>query len=279
MPRLFCFGFGYCAAHLADALMPEGWAVAGTKRAASDIPAIHVFDGTAPMADLSALEGTTHLLLSIPPAGTGDPVLRFHAADLAALPGLEWIGYLSATSVYGDSGGGWVDEDSDPNPCAERGLNRLQAEIQWLDFGAQSGVPVQIFRLAGIYGPGRSVFDRIRAGRAQRIDAPDILFSRIHVDDIVRVLRASIAAPSGGTVYNLADDEPAVSAEIVEYGYRLLGLVPPPMVALADAGLGEMGKSFYAESRRVRNDRIKDVLGVTLKYPNYRAGLRAILNG
>ena len=185
---------------------------------------------------------------------------------------------LFRSSVYGDTSGDWVDESFTPNPGTKRGIDRLSAEQEWLDFGVRAGVPVQIFRLSGIYGPGRSVFDRINAGLAKHIYAPATYFSRIHVEDIIQVILASISSPRPGALYNLADDEPTTSSEIIEYGYKLMGRSPPPAISLADSGLSEIGKTFYKESRRVNNDRIKRELGVKLLFPNYRLGLDAIFN-
>jgi nucleoside-diphosphate-sugar epimerase len=226
------------------------------------------------MADAPAvLRGVTHLLSSVPPDADGDPVLRHHAADLAALPGLAWVGYLSTTGVYGDRQGGWVDEDSNLTPGTERGRRRLAAERAWL----ASGLPVHLFRLAGIYGPGRNQLAGLRAGTAQRIDKPGQVFSRIHVDDIATVLAASIACPSPGRAYNVCDNEAAPPAEVVAHAAGLLGMAPPPLVPFATAELSPMARSFYADSKRVDNARIKAELGVALRYPTYREGLAALL--
>lgn len=275
MPRLFCFGLGYTARRLAGRLAEDGWEVAGTSR--TEGVATCRWDGGGPLADPGVLAGATHILVSIPPGEGGDPVLVHHAEDIAALPGLQWLGYLSSTSVYGDTGGRRVDESA---PCAAtspRGRRRIAAESAWLARWRAQGVPVHIFRLAGIYGPGRSALDQVRAGTARRIDRPDRLFSRAHVDDIAAVLRASMGSPHPGAVYNVCDDEPAPGADVVAFACRLLGVAPPPLVAFDDAALSPMARSFYADNRRVRNDRIRTELGVALRYPDYRAGLRAIL--
>lgn len=270
--RLFCFGLGYSAAVLASDVTAQGWQVSGTSRTARS--GIHAFDGRQPMAEApTALAGTTHLLISIPPDAQGCPVLRHHLADLTALPTLAWVGYLSTTGVYGDHQGGWVDETTTPKPGQLRSIQRLAAEREWL----ASGLPVQIFRLAGIYGPGRSALDRLRAGDARRIDKPGHLFSRIHVTDIARVLQASMARPDPGAIYNVCDDEPAESGVVIEEAARLLNLPAPPAIPFDQAVLTPMAASFYAESRLVRNDRIKRELGVELACPTYREGLRAIL--
>ncbi|NQV83104.1 MAG: SDR family oxidoreductase [Rhodospirillales bacterium] len=286
--RLFCFGLGYSAGRLARSLMADGWSVVGTcqsegRRAelATDGITAHVFDGEAPLADaVGCLAGATHLLSSIPPprdgggdVGDSDPVLALHGNAIRAAKTLEWIGYLSSTGVYGDTGGGRVDETSPVNPSSERSRMRARAEAEWLSLGAHA------FRLAGIYGPGRSVLDQARAGRARRIEKPGHKFSRIHVDDIAAVVRASMARSEPGAVYNVCDNEAASPAEVNGFAYELLGLAPPPVIAFEDAvkTMSPMGLTFWQDNRLIDNRRIKDELGVQLAYPDYRAGLRAIL--
>ena len=287
MSRLFCFGLGFSALTLADRLIGDGWSVAGTCRsedkrdrlAARGIEA-HLFDRDRPLDDpAAALAGTTHLLSSVPPGGAGDPVLDQHAADIAALAdnGLGWVGYLSTTGVYGDRDGGWVDERSALEPTGERGRRRLAAERGWLSLGAESGLAVHLFRLSGIYGPGRSALDTVRRGRAKRVDKPGQVFNRIHVDDIASILQASIAHPNPGAAYNCADDEAAPPQEVIAHACTLLGVEPPPLVPFEEAELSDMARSFYADNKLVRNDRIKAELGVTLMYPTYRDGLAAQL--
>jgi nucleoside-diphosphate-sugar epimerase len=286
-PRLFCFGLGYTARVLAAALMGEGWTVAGTCRdeatradlAADGIDAF-LFDRDRPLDDTgAALDGATHLLSSVPPDAEGDPVLARHAGAIAAMKGLAWAGYLSSTGVYGDTGGAAVDETAAVNPTSERGRRRAEAEDGWLDLWRATGVPVHVFRLSGIYGPGRSVLDAVRAGQARRIDKPGHLFARIHVDDIAAVLRASMARPDPGAVYNVCDDEPAPAADVVAFACELLGVDAPPLVPYPQAAgeMSPMALSFWRDNRRVDNSRIKGELGVRLKFPDYRAGLRAVL--
>ena len=279
--RLFCFGLGYSAGALARALSGAGWSIAGTSREGGIGPAgspLLRFTRGAPLADFrAALAGTTHLLVSVPPDAAGDPVLAEHESDIARLSGLAWLGYLSTTGVYGDRAGGWVDEDSPLAPAGERGARRVAAEQGWLDLHRRFGLPVHVFRLAGIYGPGRSALDTVRGGRAQRIDKPGQVFSRIHVADIVQVLRASMAKPAPGRVYNLCDDDPAAPEAVIAYACHLLGVPAPPLVPFAEAELSPMARSFYAESKRVANRRIKEELGVRLLYPSYRDGLAALL--
>ena len=279
MARLFAFGFGYCARALARRLAEEGIASVGTVRDA-DGSGVVGFGRGRPLP-AGALEGATHLLVSIPPDERGDVVLdEAREAIAAAAPRLAWIGYLSTIGVYGDAGGGWVDETTPPAPHSDRTKRRVAAETAWLELGRMVNVPAHIFRLAGIYGPGRSVLDDIRAGTARRIAKPGHAFGRIHVDDIAATLAASMARPErdigAGAVYNVADDEPAEPAAVVEFACALLGVEPPPAIAFAEANLGPLAASFWAGSRRVRNDKIKRELGVTLAYPTYREGLRAI---
>lgn len=282
-PRLFVFGLGYSAGVLATRLRADGWSIAGTTRtearraelAAAGIDA-YLFERGHPLADPSAaLAGTTHLLLSVPPDERGDPVLQVHGGAIAGLASLDWAGYLSTTGVYGDTGGAWVGEAAWLRPSGERAQRRVTAERGWLDLYRQFGLPLHVFRLPGIYGPGRSALDQLRAGTARRIDKPGQVFSRVHVDDIAATLCASMAKPNPGAIYNVADDLPAPSHEVVAYAAGLLGVEPPPLIPFEAADLSPMAASFYADNRRVRNDRIKRELGVRLHFPDYRAGLAA----
>jgi nucleoside-diphosphate-sugar epimerase len=280
--HLFCFGLGFSALALARRLLAKGWQVTGTCRSADKAAALRregispvVYgDGTA-ITDLPArLAAATHLLSSVPPDDEGDSVLRDHGAEIAAAaPALAWIGYLSTTGVYGDRAGGWVDEASALEPTGERGRRRVEAEAAWRALPN----PAHLFRLAGIYGPGRSALDTVREGRARRIIKPGQVFSRIHVEDIAAVLEASIAHPAPGTAYNVCDDDPADPAEVIAFACGLLGVAPPPPILFEQANLSPMARSFYDDNKRVRNDRIKQELGVVLQYPDYRAGLRALL--
>ena len=282
--HLFCFGLGYTALMLARRLIASGWVVTGTCRSTerqallreSGFSAV-LFDRNRPV-DATALNGVTHLLVSIPPDAAGDPVLALHGSDIATLAGrLSWLGYLSTTGVYGDRGGGWVDETAELLPTGERGRRRVTAEQGWLELWRDRGAPVHIFRLAAIYGPGRSAFDALRAGTAKRIDKPGQVFSRIHVEDLASVLSASMERPRPGAVYNVCDDDPAAPEAVVTHAAELLGMAPPPLVPLGAAELSPMARSFYDDNKRVANRVIKTELGVTLRYPDYRAGLVAIL--
>jgi nucleoside-diphosphate-sugar epimerase len=282
--KLFAFGLGYVATALAQALGACGFVIAGTHRGEAQVATVagqgrdaYRFDGTEPVAS-EALDGTTHLLLSIPPDDAGDPVLRHHRALLEAQADqLQWVGYLSTTGVYGDRGGGWVDETSALQPVTARGHRRVAAEAAWLAMVREFGLPVHVFRLAGIYGPGRNQLETIRDGTARRIVKPGQVFSRIHVDDIVGILRASMARPRPGAVYNLCDDEAAPPQEVVAYAARLLGRDPPPEIPFEAAALTPMAQSFFAESKRVSNRLVKDEFGYRFRYPSYREGLRALL--
>ncbi len=287
MSRLFCFGLGYSAGFLARALAAERWAIAGTSREETSCAALavhgydmRVFSRDRPLDDpAAALAGTTHLLLSIPPDGAGDPVFAVHGQLVAGLPELRWAGYLSTTAVYGDRAGAWVDETTPPLPAGERGRRRLAAEASWLGLQRDGGLPIHIFRLAGIYGPGRDPLEPVRQGRARRVDKPGHVFSRIHVADLVTVLRASMARPRPGAIYNVCDDEPAPSGDVVAFACALLGQAPPPPVPLAEAALSPVARSFYDDNKRVANGLIKRELGVNLAYPSYREGLRALAAG
>lgn len=236
----------------------------------------HIFDYDMPLADpLYVMRDVTHILISTPPDDEGDSSFNLHADDIAQLKNLQWIGYLSTTGAYGDRDGGWVDETAEIRPTTKRGSRRVRAEEQWLSLMQAYGFPVHIFRLAGIYGPGRSALDSVRAGVARRINKPGHAFSRIHVEDIVQVLMASIQNPKGGEVYNLSDDLPAPSHEVIDYACQLLGLPSPELIPFEKADLAPITLSFYADNKRIRNDKIKDALGVRLKYPTYREGLQA----
>lgn len=287
MNRLFAFGLGFSALALAERLSAKGWQIAGTVRGEDKIEQLAgegyraaQFSGEAGNEDIPALlQGATHLLHSIPPGADGDPVLAWYRREIAALPSLEWIGYLSTVGVYGDQDGNWVDESTEPKPNSARTEARVQAERAWLQFGKEIGVPVHIFRLAGIYGPGRSVFDKLKAGTARRINKDGQVFSRIHVEDIAGVLESSISQPRAGAIYNVADDEPAAPGEVVAYAAELMDVPAPPEIAFADADLTPMARSFYQGSRRIKNARIKSELGISLRYPTYREGLAALLPG
>lgn len=283
MSTLLCVGLGYSARELAKRLLDQGWTVEGTTRSGNrhrSLPdvLVHRFDGSrSEPAVADAIRRATHLLISAPPGEGGDPLLRHHANDIGTAPALTWIGYLSTVGVYGDHRGGWIDETMPATPGSPRSRERLQAENDWLAVGPRAGRRVEIFRISGIYGPGRSAIDTMRAGTARRIIKPGQVFNRIHVADIATVLEAAIARATGHTVFNLADDEPSPPQDVVAYAAELLGLPVPEDIPFAQANLSPMGRSFYEECKRVSNARIKSALGVRLAYPTYREGLRAIL--
>ncbi len=280
--RLFCFGLGYSAQSLVRRLSARAMSVAGTRTSLVEPapPGVRLvaYGGDSASREVTALLApSTHILVSIPPDLEGDVVLRHFRADIAALPDLAWIGYLSTIGVYGDRKGEWVDETAPVRPTSERSLRRVQAEQAWLDFARETGRRIEIFRLAGIYGPGRSVVDTLKAGTARRIIKPGQVFNRIHVDDIARVIAAAIDTPAGHSLYNVSDDEPAPSEDVLTYAAELMGLPPPPAVPWQQAGLSGMAATFWTESKRVSNARIRRDLGVDLLYPTYREGLRALV--
>jgi nucleoside-diphosphate-sugar epimerase len=281
--RLLVFGYGFSGRALALRLRAEGWDVAattrgdGAKQAADGVTAIHVEDRAALVA---ALKTTQAILVTAPPEADGCPGLNTLVPALAeagAFP--DWIGYLSTTGVYGDRRGGWVNEQSRLAAQSVEGARRVGAERDWLEVGRGMGLTVTVFRLPGIYGPGRSALDRLRAGGARRIAAPGQVFSRIHVDDLAAGLHASIRRPRAGGIYNLCDDEPAPNPDVIAYAAGLLGVPVPPEVPLAEANLSPAAMRFYAESKRVSNALAKAELGWRPAYPTYREGLRAILEG
>src|SRR4051812_2658387 len=283
--RLFIFGLGYTALVLARRLKTRGWTVSGTcqteercrELSAEKIPAV-VFNGTQPMTDCEALSRATYVLSSVPPDGERDPVLACHAADLAALKEVKWIGYLSTTGVYGDRGGDWVSEKSGLHPTGRRGRARVAAEQAWLDL-TRLGLAVHIFRLAGIYGPGRSALDTVREGRARRVVKPGQVFSRIHVEDIATVLEASMMRPNPGAIYNVCDDDAAPPQDVIAYACALLGVEAPREIPFSAAApeMSAMARSFYEDNKRGTNPRVQDELGVKSAYPDYRSGLKALL--
>jgi nucleoside-diphosphate-sugar epimerase len=281
--RLFAFGYGFAAQALARRLRRQGWRVAATARSAEDVQRLRGA-GVEPVllddADglTAALAEARAVLLSAPPTAEGCPAIPRLAPALAragAFP--DWIGYLSTTGVYGDRRGGWVFETSRLAAHSVEGARRVMAERDWLDVGRGMGLTVAIVRLPGIYGPGRSAFDRLRDGRARRIAIPGHVFSRIHVDDLAAGLEASIAAPRPGGIYNLCDDDPCAASEVTAYAAGLLGLPVPPEIPLAEARLPPAAMRFYAESKRVSNARAKAELGWRPAYPTYREGLAAVL--
>ena len=278
-PTLLSFGHGYSASALTPALQSMGWHIIGTTRKPDKADALAKTGIDAciwPGSDLTdALDQATHLLISAGPDADGDPVLRKMKDQIAErAKQYEWVGYLSTTGVYGDHDGGWVNEDTPLTPSTQRGRWRKAAEEAWQSI---PGLPLHIFRLAGIYGPGRGPFSKVRAGTARRIIKPNQVFSRIHVQDIAQVLLASIDTPNPGSAYNVCDNEAAPPQDVIAHAAELLGLPIPEAVNIEDAEMSPMARSFYAESKRVSNQRIREELGVALKFPDYRAGLKSLL--
>jgi nucleoside-diphosphate-sugar epimerase len=282
--KLVVIGLGFTASAFVAFARERFSHVTGTtrkperaQRLAEDLKAdILLFDGLTASADLkNAVLAADALLVSAGPNENGDPTLNAMRQTILAAPRLAWIGYLSTVGVYGDHGGAWIDETTPVNPGEERTRRRVVVEQAWLELGRHSGKPVQVFRLGGIYGPGRSQIEDLIEGTARRIHKPGQVFNRIHADDIARVLLASLDRPEPGAVYNVVDDEPAPPQDVVTYCAALLGVEPPPLIPFEDAPLTPMGRSFYSSNRRIRNTKIKSI-GASLAYPTYREGLRAI---
>jgi nucleoside-diphosphate-sugar epimerase len=277
MNHLLCFGFGFSAQALAHKLDQKLWRITGTSRSAAGAAAIAAqgFDGVI-FENLKSIPSTvTHIVSSVPPDGQGDPVLiRFGQELSERAKDFKWVAYLSTTGVYGDREGALVDETALLTPNTERGQRRVDAEAAWQ---AIPELPLHIFRLAGIYGPGRNALESIRSGTAKRVIKPGQIFSRIHVEDIAGILATSILRPNPGRIYNVADDEPCPPQDVITYAAQLLKRPPPPEIAFENAELSPMARSFYADSKRVSNARIKQELGYHLKYPNYKIGLKSLL--
>jgi nucleoside-diphosphate-sugar epimerase len=280
--HFFAFGLGYSAVAVARALKGKATWIGGTVRTVEKAVALAgdglnalMFNGKAQGIGVAeAVRHATHLLISIAP-GEDDPVLAVHRASILAAEHLRWIGYLSTVGVYGNYGGSWVSEATTPHPARGRSAERLATEKAWRALAAERKVPLAIFRLAGIYGPGRNAFVNLAEGTAKRIVKPGQVFNRIHVDDIAQAVAAAVARNAEG-IFNVADDEPCPPQDVVAYAAGLMGVPPPPEVPFDTAELSPMARSFYAESKRVANHKIKQALGVTLRYPTYREGLSAL---
>ena len=273
---LLSIGHGFSARALAPLLLEQGWRVIGTTRSEEKAEVLKA-EGIDPIiwpGTPLPIREATHLLTSVAPNDAGDPVLNDAANDLQNATHLKWVGYLSTTGVYGDHQGGWVDETSALTPSTKRGQARVKAEAEWRTLN----MPLHIFRLAGIYGPGRGPFEKIRSGKAKRVIKENQVFSRIHVDDIAQTLLASINRPNPGAIYNVCDDDPAPPQDVLAYAAELLGHPTPEAVSFEDAEMSPLARSFYSDSKRVRNDRMKKELGVTLRYPDYKSTLQAMLD-
>jgi len=286
MTSLVCFGFGYCAEHFVAEFGQKFDRIIGTVRGAERAAILNaydgsrfhafVFDGTRPAPELSdAIARADYVLVSAPPGERGDPVLSIFGDALAQAKQLRAIVYLSTIGVYGDRGGAWVDETTQPHPDSGRSSARLAAERAWLGVGERAGVAV--LRLAGIYGPGQNAIEQIARGKARRIAKPGQVFNRIHVADIAQAIDAAFTLGASG-IFNVADDEPSPPGDPIVFAAKLLGVEPPPEIPFAQAAqtMSPMGLSFWQECRRVQNDRLKRELGVSLRYPTYREGLQAL---
>ena len=284
--KLVVFGLGYTSQAFVRRIARRFEAIVATRRA---LPPIAGGEGAGAATTLRAFPGdeatlardiaeADAILVSVPPdlalPAPHDPVLAAFAEAIRQAPKLRWLGYLSTIGVYGDHHGAWVDEETPPRPVSRRSRERLVTEEAWLGLGA---VPVHVFRIAGIYGPGRSAFDKLAAGKAQRIVKPGQVFNRAHVEDIATILDASLAKPRPGAIYNVTDDEPSPPQDVIVEAARLAGIEPPPEIPYDEAGMSPMAASFWGETKRVSNRLIREELGVSLAYPTYREGLRGIL--
>ncbi|MBN9441880.1 SDR family oxidoreductase [Bosea sp. (in: a-proteobacteria)] len=282
--KLLILGLGYSAGFFARAALARGWEVTGTVRSAERAAELSregirtlVFGGFAVSTALAkAVAEAEAVLVSVQPAEDGDPVLQRLRGDLAAAPALRWIGYLSTIGVYGNQDGAWIDETQPVKPGNARNTLRVAVEQDWLALGRDTGKAVQIFRLAGIYGPGRNPVAKLREGKSTRLVKPGQVFNRIHVDDIAGILMASLARPRNGAIYNVTDDEPAPPQDVVSFAAELTGLAAPPEVPFSEARLSPMAASFYGENKRVSNALVKRELGYAFRYPSYREALRAL---
>jgi hypothetical protein len=283
--HVYCFGYGTCAHAVRQQAASQDWQFSGTGTTEASFSDMakenvrgYVFNGEEPMENIAnRLAGVTHVLISVPPDGDGDLVLRHHWQDLLVAPDLKWVGYFSTTGVYGDRGGAEVDENTSVEPVSVRGKRRVQAELDWLKFAKEAGVKLVRFRLPGLYGPERNPLKRIQQGIPHRIHKPGHLFSRIHTDDVGRAVIAAIEKPDTEGCFNLCDDEPAPQSDVIAYGCELLSLEVPPLKNYGAANLSPMARSFYEESRYVKNDLIKKTFDFELAYPTYREGLAALL--
>jgi nucleoside-diphosphate-sugar epimerase len=286
MSTLLIFGYGYTARFFAQAMQSDFSQIIGTTRQPQaqqhDRVKLLRFAGVETDPALqSAVRDAEAILVSIPPDDQGDPVLHVFSDLLRKNKKLRWLGYLSTVGVYGDHQGGWVNEQTPLAPRSDRSRRRVEAEQAWLDLGQEAGLPVHLFRLAGIYGPGKNALVNLRQGTAKRIIKPNQVFNRIHVADIARVLKASWQNPQPWSLYNVSDDAPSPPQEVIEYAAQKMSVplpaaIPFETATLSPMALSPMARSFYAENKRVSNALMKQALGVTLSYPSYREGLDAL---
>jgi len=283
---LFCFGHGFSSRALAQKLILKGWEVSGTcrdidsKNILNNEGQLYEYDGFNINKEIyNAIDKSTHLLISIPPQVSEDPVLDRFSNEILTWKHLKWIGYISSTGVYGDAKGEWVDENSILKPATAINQRRVAIESAWLKLYKVNNLPIVIFRCVGIYGPGRNVLISVKLGKSKRIEKPGLVFSRIHVDDLAQTLEASMLNPMPGEIYNVSDDLPSSPSEVVEYACGLLNITPPPLIPYESAELSDMARGFYEANKRVLNKKIKVNLGICLKYPDYKVGLNALLKG
>jgi hypothetical protein len=283
---LFCFGHGFSSRALARRLIPKGWEVSGTcrdinsKSILNNEGQLYKYDGININKEIyNAIDKSTHLLISIPPQVSKDPVLDRFSNKILNWKHLKWIGYISSTGVYGDAKGEWVDENSILKPATAINQRRVAIESAWLKLYKFNSLPIVIFRCVGIYGPGRNILISVKLGRSKRIVKPGLVFSRIHVDDLAQTLEASMLSPMPGEIYNVSDDQPSSPSEVVEYACGLLNVTPPPLIPYEFAELSDMARGFYEANKRVSNKKIKVDLGICLEYPDYKVGLNALLKG
>lgn len=284
-PRLLVFGLGYGA--LAVSRVLKGQVdISGTTRDPARVQVLNaegitvtVFDGERHSPEVGeAVAAATHVIVSVPPGAETETVLMLHGEDLSQAPDLRWIGYLSSVAVYGNYGGAWVSERTTPHPKTERAVRRRKAELEWQRFGINRDISVAIFRIAGIYGPGRNAFVALSEGRAHRVVKPGQVFNRIHVDDMAAAVAAGLLKGEGG-VFNLADNGPSPPEDVVTFAAGLMGVAPPPEVPIGKAELSPMAQSFYVDNKRVDNRRMKALTGSELLFPTYREGLAALWSG
>jgi nucleoside-diphosphate-sugar epimerase len=283
---LFCFGHGFSSRALAQRLIPKGWDVSGTcrdidsKKLLNNEGQLYEYNGINIKKEIyDAIDRSTHLLISIPPQASDDPVLDRFSNEILNWQHLKWIGYISSTGVYGDAKGEWVDESSILRPATTINQRRVAIESAWLKLYEVNSLPIVIFRCVGIYGPGRNILISVKLGRSKRIEKHGLVFSRIHVDDLAQTLEASMLKPMPGEIYNVSDDQPSSPAEVVEYACSLLNVKPPPLIPYESAELSDMARGFYETNKRVSNKKIKVDLGICLEYPDYKVGLNALLKG
>ena len=283
---LFCFGHGFSSRALARRLIPKGWEISGTcrdidsKNILNNEGQLYKYDGININKDIyNAIDKSTHLLISIPPQVSKDPVLDRFSNEILNWKHLKWIGYISSTGVYGDAKGEWVDEKSTLNLATAINQRRAAVENAWLKLYKVNSLPIIIFRCGGIYGPGRNILISVKLGRSKRIEKPGLVFSRIHVDDLAQTLEASMLNPMPGEIYNVSDDLPSSPSEVVEYACGLLNITSPPLIPYESAELSDMARGFYEANKRVSNKKIKVDLGICLEYPDYKVGLNALLKG